>query len=287
MCALLENETIRCWGHNENNQLNLTRARNVQNVAYDITNAQFSKITAGNNHTCGIVKGGTFDGIPLCFGKEGNWLNVPHEKVVDISAGFNSTCVIKANGTLNCVGQEFATISKANHAQRIRAENIVLYGIDPVTKQENQDFSKKIFKNIKVARKTGLVCGQDNDDKVYCMGDNQDGIGESIAQKALDYFPEEVHTIFILDDYKVHCVGHKDTFGALPNLTKPDELKFKKLFPGSQIGLLTAAGNSYDDGTPIPENTLSCQQLWSKKMYWDLPLAEENRQEFRAFWPIV
>jgi hypothetical protein len=255
MCALLANGTIHCWGHNQDNQLNLTRARNAQNVIYDITNSQFSKISAGDNHTCGIVKGGTFDGIPLCFGKEGEWLNVAHEKVLDVSTGSHSTCVIKMNGTLTCVGLQFMIMSKANLPQRIRAEDIVLYGIDPVTKQENQNFSQKTFKNIKVARKAGLVCGQSDDDKVYCMGDNQGGMGESIAQKALDYVPEEVHTILILDDYSLRWIGRQGTFGALPKLAKPAELKFKKMFSGAQIGLLTAVGNFYDDGTSMPENT--------------------------------
>lgn len=259
VCALLDDDRGKCWGMNDQNQCDLKAARNAQKTIHDISNARFSKLTAGFKFSCGIVKDEPYTGIPFCFGEEGPWLDVPHAPVKDISADDNFVCFIKEDGKMGCVGGELDllfTVSNNGHTKRIHAEELLKHGIDPVSKQMNQDFSEKKFKSVKVGDKK--VCAQGADDGiVYCMGSNIRGGGESYPTEVLDYAGGDPNgTPFILKDGTLTFVG--SSFNANPAKNIPDryKLKYKKILTPQGVMLLTAKGNTYTDGMVMPENTL-------------------------------
>lgn len=259
LCALLANAQLKCWGDNSVGQLNLHDATNSSGKSFDVSKAQFSKVSIGTFHTCGILKGGLVDGTPVCFGRKGIWLNVPSYKVKDIACGPNFTCFLKDDGKPECIGGDINIVSKSFVATEINAKDLVKYGVDPVSKNENLDFSKRAFKSLKAG--DGQICAQDTqNDMVYCMGRNANGLSESIAQKALDYASDSImRTLIIAEDGKLKSVGAAGLgFNAIKNVSKMEALNFRKVihsFEGNSA-LFTGPNNKYDDGNSMPENTL-------------------------------
>lgn len=259
VCAHLIDGRAKCWGLNDHNQCDLKAARNVKKVIHDIRNAQFSKLTAGSSYTCGIVKDEPYKGIPFCFGEEGPWLDVPHEPIIDIAANNSFVCFIRENGTLGCVGHEvdlLLTIAGDGVIKRIKAEDFVRHGIDPVSKKMESDFSNKKFKSVKVG--DTKVCAQGADDGiVYCMGSNIRGAGESYPEEVLDYGAGNPNrTPLIRKDGTLTMVGAGLSGPPAKNIPDRYLLKYKKMLATAGIILLTAKGNTYGNGAVMPEDTL-------------------------------
>lgn len=253
VCAHLDDNRIRCWGDNEDGQCNLKKARNASGKFYDVSNARFSKISAGDVFNCGILKEEGFEGIPICFGKEDKWLDVPHEKVKDIAAGPNYTCFINGDDRLSCVGMDLNIQSNTKNLYTIKAEDLPKHGVSEGV--EKIDYSQKTFKSVKAG--LNRVCAQDVDGFVFCMGSNARDTGGSIKQKVLDYDVELMGTLFILEDGKLAKAGYGQLLTPIENITDPHELKYKRFFGGEgRPYLLTSSGNIYTDGSNMPENTL-------------------------------
>jgi hypothetical protein len=236
MCALLNNNQVKCWGEKIDGNSTLSTATNASHKRYDVNRSQFSQISVSVSHTCGILK--NID-LPVCFGSEGSWLNVPEQKIKYIASGQKYTCFIREDNTVGCVG---------DNIDIIKAEALPKHGIEIGTGVENVDYTKKAFKSIK-AGETRL-CGLGVDDYVYCMGNNFFNAGKSIQQKALDYAITQMETIILTEDNKVHYFGPP---------TAEEKIKAKKVFHSMLgiTGFLTSTGNNDDSGTPIAENTLS------------------------------
>jgi hypothetical protein len=254
-CALLENEEeIRCWGSNGDNQLDLGSAKNAQ-ITLDASKTRFSKISAGDFFTCGILKDAPYKGIPVCFGKDGGWFNtIPNAPIKDIAAGPNNLmCFIKNDDTLGCVGTKIHILLKDGNFVSKKAHKLSTYGIDPDTGDENQDFSIIKFANLKVGN--SRVCGQNaNDGSIYCMGSNNRESGK-IPPKVLDYAINDINSTVCLDESNLlKMIGMGHSFNPIGNISDPETLKYKKI--SSSLDLITSAGNFYDDGLAIPENTL-------------------------------
>ncbi len=257
MCALLKNHQLKCWGENPYGQLDIHAATDSSGKSFNVSKTQFSKVSVGNLHTCGLLRGGANEGKAVCFGNKGSWLKVPTGKLLDISCGSNYTCFLDENGKLGCVGDDIDFAPKNSPRRQIKAEDLVKYGIDPLSKNENQDFSSKIFKNLKAG--DSQICAQGkNDDIVYCMGANLRGMGESINQKALDYALGLNSVMIIADDGTLSVVGVQRVFPGAKNLASLAGLKLRNVvnsFSGN-IAFFTGPNNHYDDGTTLPENSL-------------------------------
>ncbi len=186
----------------------------------------------------------------------GKWLDVPHEPIKDIACGDSMTCFIKMNGRLACVGPDIPIFTKNSGQIRYNAHDLPSqHGITATS--EREDFSQKQFLYLKVG--SGRICATAaNDGRVHCMGDNLRGSGEPLGEPVLDYFPgDETRTYYILRSGQLKLVGMGFRFRAVPNISDPETLKYKKIIASKQgIDYLTACGNFYKDGRPIPENTL-------------------------------
>jgi alpha-tubulin suppressor-like RCC1 family protein len=254
-CVHLEDYTIKCWGDNTYGTLNIKSARNAQKKYYDVSKAEFSKITAMSLHTCGILRAPPYEGIPVCFGKEEDGLDVPHEKVKEITAGGGFTCVIKQDDTLSCVGRTIQLITDTAGVFKIKAEELVKWGVDPTSGAEHQDYSTKKFKNVKGG--VFRVCAQGLDDNVvYCMGQSIRKSSKLGTHPFIDFVAGDGQAIGILDTGHLYVIdGTRYVYKPVPNISNPETLKRKKILTNG-FAYLTATGNRYDDGTPIPENTL-------------------------------
>lgn len=250
VCARMASGRVKCWGDNSYGQCNLKAARNVSGKYYDVSRARFSQITAGLFFTCGILQEDNFAGVPVCFGANKAYLDVPNEKIKEIVAGRSHTCFAKdSDPEFGCVGTLVDILKKTRSLFDIAAKDLPKHGID--ASNEELDYSKMSLANLKTDY--GKVCGQAADGKVYCMGSNIGGTGEPIPEKVLDYAVFDNAMGFITEKGEMKTKGLG--FVALVNLAKPDRLRYKK-YVALGAGMLTAAGNLYDDGTPIPEDTV-------------------------------
>lgn len=260
VCAHLKDDRAICWGRNDEGQCDLSTARNAQRLIYDISNAKFLKIAAEAASTCVIMAEEPYKGIPFCFGEEGPWLDVPHEPVIDISTWEGVTCFIKASGHLGCVGRDIYLFNKdadrKSPSPTIRACDLIKHGVDPFTKEAHQDFSAKKFKRVQVS--SLKVCAQGaEDDIVYCMGYNLHGSSESRPHAVLDFYAQEHNGLHYLNEQGQLFFTHIGSNNLIANIPDPYDLKYKKIVGSPHaLSLLTKAGNSYLDKTPMPENTL-------------------------------
>jgi len=118
-CAILSDQSLWCWGSNSHSQL----ARPGEPGAFEPNpvavndNHDWTSVTAGQYHTCGLRQPGTL----WCWGLTGNgragfgetppatWLAVPSQvgsssDWVKIDLGQEDGCGVHANGTLDCWG---------------------------------------------------------------------------------------------------------------------------------------------------------------------------------------
>ena len=139
-CAILQDDTIRCWGLNGAGQLGYDDTNDRNNVANldpvggTGTNAFKAKaIAAGAKHTCAILKGGDDDNKVKCWGRNDsaqlgqgtittqndnqnigdaeeemgnlNPINLGDDRTAKaISAGVKHTCVLLDNNEMKCWG---------------------------------------------------------------------------------------------------------------------------------------------------------------------------------------
>lgn len=251
VCARSASNRVKCWGDNTYGQSNVRSARDGRGKILDVSNAKFSKLVAARFLTCGIMQEAGYEDIPVCFGSEKLNVGVPHEKVNDIAAGPHHVCFAKTNGGVSCIGPRIQITTKDRNGPFIAAEDLPKHGIDKL--REDLDFSSKTFTKLKAAEER--LCGQGTDGIVYCMGGNPLGVGEPFTQKFLDFSLDDYQTSYILESGLLAIVGGRSA-NKFARISAPTKLKFKTFTTSGDP--ITAAGNYYDDGKPIPENTL----LW-------------------------
>jgi len=113
-CALVDNDTARCWGDNSFGQLGngTTTASSVPVAVSGVSSA--TSIAVGNEHACAVISGGTV----RCwghnvYGQLGNGgtadSSVPVtvtgvSDAVSVSLGMNHSCVLRTGGAVSCWG---------------------------------------------------------------------------------------------------------------------------------------------------------------------------------------
>ncbi len=112
-CAMRTDDTLWCWGKNEDGQLGLNDTEN-RNEPTQVENNQWTTASAGGHHTCGIRPDDTL----WCWGRnEYGQLGLGHESDrfqpsrvgddddwIDILSVGHHTCGLRTDGTLWCWG---------------------------------------------------------------------------------------------------------------------------------------------------------------------------------------
>jgi alpha-tubulin suppressor-like RCC1 family protein len=172
-CALTAEGTTVCWGSNKNAQLGRGAAGPSQPVPQPIAGAtKFVRLSAGANHTCGLVAGGTVQCWGYnAFGQAGvktpDIVTQPVPvatalKFVEISAGFTHTCAIAEGGSGYCwgdsrTGQGGAGVSGGSTAMpsMVRAPAGTKFTM--------------------IGAGGAFSCGLTSEQLVYCWGSNERG----------------------------------------------------------------------------------------------------------------
>ena len=255
-CAILTDQSLWCWGDNNWGQLGRGFISNTpfwypaKVTSGNPSNAKWIAVSAGAEHTCGILLNGT----AYCWGWDTYWklgwgglgttLAVPsyvavlpqNRTVAAISAGSHNTCAILDDGTVRCWGLnnfgqsgDGTTTTRANDT-------------DPATLTLLPQGSTAIAIDVG----ENHVCAILNDNRTFCWGLNTDGqlgIGSTIAYRE---YPTQVntpqgvtfstistgfdHTCAISSDASAYCWGD-NTHGELGDGTWVDS------FSPSEINL--------------------------------------------------
>jgi alpha-tubulin suppressor-like RCC1 family protein len=118
-CAVLADDSLRCWGGNDQGQLGNESVPNGTAVPVTVSGlGAVSSVSAGQTHTCVVLKGGTVS----CWGDNAHGelgnddiadstvpvsvLNLDH--VVQVACGSTHTCALRENGEVWCWGDNEA-----------------------------------------------------------------------------------------------------------------------------------------------------------------------------------
>ena len=107
-CALLEDETVKCWGDDDFDQLGDEGGERTDTPVAVQGLDGVVELDVGDTHTCVRTDKGSVD----CWGTDLEWFRseTPVEifglssGVVDVSVGGNHACAVKDNGEMYCWG---------------------------------------------------------------------------------------------------------------------------------------------------------------------------------------
>lgn len=119
-CALLRSSTVACWGTNDRGQLGDGTTVSRTEPAPVVGLSDVIAMDAGWNHTCAVLRSGTVKcwgwNAHFNLGLGGDWtgpnpvpqtagtVGSPLENAVQLSAGLQSSCVIRTDQTVSCWG---------------------------------------------------------------------------------------------------------------------------------------------------------------------------------------
>ena len=112
-CALLDNDSVKCWGYNNAGRTGLgTGTGNTGDAVGDMwgdnlasiemgTGRTATTISAGSSHTCALLD----DGSVKCWGWDGYGQSSPPAGSFErVSAGVYHTCGVTTSGNVECWG---------------------------------------------------------------------------------------------------------------------------------------------------------------------------------------
>ena len=193
-CAILDDDTLKCWGYNGNGQLGYgdsTSRISPEATAVDLGSGRTAKmVSAGAYHTCAILDDDTLkcwgenDYGQLGYGDTTNRNSPEATAVVDlgsgrtaktVSAGDGHTCAILDDDTLKCWGNN-------GNGQ---------LGIGGLTSSNSVDFGSG--RTVKTASAGNAhTCAVLSDDSTWCWGKNSNGeVGEGSITSTF-FLPSEV-----------------------------------------------------------------------------------------------
>ncbi|MCX7556158.1 pre-peptidase C-terminal domain-containing protein [Xanthomonadaceae bacterium JHOS43] len=198
-CAVLQDGTMQCWGHNAQSQLgDGGTGDQVRPVDVSLGTAKVIDLALGNEHSCALRTTGTV----LCWGRGTNGRlgsgstanrNTPTAvaslpgPVAQIAAGTAHTCALTQNGNLHCWGD--------NSDWQLGDSEDVDARTRPAVVAE---FPRPIRQ---IALGSDFTCVQMEGSMVTCFGRMNDGrlgragahTGRSIRKAPVNGFPSAVH----------------------------------------------------------------------------------------------
>ena len=236
-CSLAENGSAYCWGYNYYGQIGVgsdtTRLHSPTPVA---GNEEFTAISAGTYHTCGLTPGGA----ALCWGEnfygqlgdgtEEQRLS-PTEVATElqftaISAGSSHTCGVATDGSTYCWGRNSHGQLGTATSQTCFAGNPEQCSTTPVQVAGTLAFAQ-------VVAGSGHTCGVTDEGAAYCWGNNMwDGLGDGTDSSRSSPTPvagdhefltlsANRHTCGIAADGTTYCWGN-NAGGVLGDGTDTD-----------------------------------------------------------------
>ena len=146
---------------------------------------EFSSISAGDNHTCGVGTGGSV----ACWGDDLFGVSTPPEgEFTSVSAGWAHTCGVRTDGSVACWGG-------GDDAEE-------------TTPPEGQ------FTSVSAGR--GYTCGVRTDGSVTCWGDDGDGESSPPEGEFSSVSAGRNHTCGVRTDGSVICWGNDFLDKATP-----------------------------------------------------------------------
>ena len=117
-CAILDNDSVVCWGMNNYGQLGDNSTTNAKSPTFvHMPNgSKATKISSGSAHTCATIDNGSLycwghnKNSRLGIGTSGGVHKIPmfvsaNQSIVEISASSEHTCVLSENGSISCWGR--------------------------------------------------------------------------------------------------------------------------------------------------------------------------------------
>ena len=241
-CALLDNQSIVCWGRNDNGQLGdgTTKSSNVPVVVSGISNA--IKIGLGSYHTCAVLDNKSVQ----CWGRNnygqlGNGKKtsaqdntsipatlVETQDIKDVDAKGSSTCAVLDNKSVQCWGRnEYGQLGNGITGGNYSIP-VIVSGISNATKITNG------YRH---------VCAILDNKSVQCWGRNNQGqLGDGTfvdrnvptavtgVMNVVEIAPGYRHTCALLDNDTIQCWG-RNNYGQLGDgttidRTTPSEVQF-------------------------------------------------------------
>ena len=201
-CALGAGQAVTCWGRNDHGQLDAPAGRYIA-------------IEAGDWHSCAI---GT-DQAVTCWGRnDQGQLDAPAGRCIAIAAGLGHSCAIRADQTISCwgdnddgqldapAGRYIAIAAGDWHSCAIRAgQAVACWGAN--------DFGKI---DAPAGRYTAIAVGWEHScalgagQAVACWGDNDDGQLDAPAGRYIAIEAGDWHSCAIGTDQTVTCWGRND-----------------------------------------------------------------------------
>ena len=194
-CAILNDNSTKCWGYNVYGQLgigNYTHLGTPQTVSFG-SNRYATDIFAGKFHTCAILDdnstkcwGNNFEG-QLGIGSTTNDFQTPQQvtffgtqKPIEISASNQHTCAVLQNGTTVCTG--------VNTYGELGIGTASGSGVYYTAYQYVQNRPGMSFKSIMTA--TFGSCGISINDELLCWGRNLQG------ELGIDSYQNSLHPVY-------------------------------------------------------------------------------------------
>ena len=189
MCALKSDGIVNCWGDGLSGQLG--NGSNVsKNYPVEVISGQGSsdplssivQVSSGGAHTCALKSDGTVN----CWGNGNNGLgdgtftsknypvrvisgqhsSHPLSSIVQVSSGFDHTCALKSDGTVNCWGNgESGQLGNGSKA----------FKTYPVRVISGQDSSHPLSSIVQVSSGLYHTCALKSDGTVNCWGNGESG----------------------------------------------------------------------------------------------------------------
>ncbi|MFA5333722.1 MAG: hypothetical protein WC376_04475 [Candidatus Nanoarchaeia archaeon] len=305
-CAIKTDNSVVCWGSNEYGQLGneLTRSnvpvsitKEYDSSTVDGRNYNFSSISAGGKHTCGILTNGS----AVCWGNNeygqlgngsiggySNSLKFVGNNFSIISAGDSHTCGILTNGSAVCWG--------LGQWGKLGNNNDISSGT-PVFVSGNYNFSS-------ISIGTAFSCGILNTSKAMCWGANNQGgaISYPIAVSGNYNFSMinvgAWHACGILTNGSVVCWGENGN-GELGNGLSQDssvpvfvygDYKFSSISAGASFscGILTSGtslcwGNGQSGQLGDGQKQIKKIPVFVKELINEKPFSVFSRNNFNIF----
>ena len=177
-CAILDDNTVKCWGGNPNGQLGNSTNTDTNTPGAPInlgTNRTATAISAGSSHTCAILDNGAITCWGFNFnGRLGNSTNTDtdtpgapinlgtNRTAKTISAGTSHTCAILDDNTVKCWGyNRFGQLGNSTNTDTNTPGAPINLGTNRTAKT--------------ISAGSHLTCAILDDSTVKCWGDNSTG----------------------------------------------------------------------------------------------------------------